>query len=371
MTLRHDTPASGAENTIVCSGISRHFGSTAALDGFDLKVQSGGITSLVGPSGCGKTTALRVIAGFEAPDAGEITIAGRTVVGGGIDVAPERRRVGMVFQDYALFPHMTVAANVGYGVQDRDRRGRVADVLALVGLLDLADRMPHELSGGEQQRVALARALAPEPDVILLDEPFSNLDAPQRDRMRREIRRILREAGATAVFVTHDQSEALAIADVVAVMRSGKVVQVGSPTDVYRNPADPWIGGFLGDSVVVAGIASNGVVTTPLGTLPCGGTTTGPVDVMLRPEWVRPVRDPHGEGLIVDREYYGHDQMLLIEMQGGTRVPSRIGPQPDLSPGDRVTLEIDECVLYPAAASTRGPEQASETPGPRRDPTGA
>jgi iron(III) transport system ATP-binding protein len=351
MTNRPSESSGPHENTIVCSGIRRHFGPTAALDGFDLKVPSGRITSLVGPSGCGKTTALRVIAGFEAPDAGQITIAGRTVVGEGIDVAPERRRVGMVFQDYALFPHMTVAANVGYGIQDRDRKPRVAEVLELVGLLDMGNRMPHELSGGEQQRVALARALAPEPDVILLDEPFSNLDAPQRDRMRREIRSILREAGATAVFVTHDQAGALAIADVVAVMRAGKVVQVGSPTDVYRNPADPWIGGFLGDSAIVPGVASGDRVETPLGTLASGGDMTGPVDVMLRPEWVTPVRDPEGKGVVVDREFYGHDQMLLIQLDDGPRVQSRIGPSPDLAPGDRVALEIDECVLYPATVS--------------------
>lgn len=335
------------QNTIVCRGISRRFGDTIALDGFDLSVPSGGITSLVGPSGCGKTTALRVIAGFDAPDSGEVSIAGRTVVGGGVDVAPERRRVGMVFQDYALFPHMTVAANIGYGVQDRDRSRRVTDILALVGLSDLAGRMPHELSGGEQQRVALGRALAPEPDVILLDEPFSNLDAPQRDRMRREIRRILREAGATAVFVTHDQEEALAIADVVAVMRDGRVVQTGTPTDVYRTPADPWTAGFLGDSVIVCGTIAGGSVETPFGVFDAGTADPGPVDVMLRPEWVRPVPNPDGAATVVDREFYGHDQMLIIELDAGEQIQSRIGPRPDLERGDRVNLEVDEWVLYP------------------------
>jgi iron(III) transport system ATP-binding protein len=341
------------ESTIVCSGIRRSFGDTVALDGFDLSVLSGGITSLVGPSGCGKTTALRVIAGFDTPDAGEVEIAGRTVLGHGIDVAPERRRVGMVFQDYALFPHMTVVANVGYGIRDRDRDARVADVLDLVGLSHLADRMPHELSGGEQQRVALGRALAPEPDVILLDEPFSNLDAPQRDRMRREIRRILREAGATAVFVTHDQEEALAIADVVAVMREGRVVQVGTPTDVYRAPTDPWTARFLGDSVILDGTITDGVVETLVGSFEVGTADPGPADLMLRPEWVRPVPDPGGDATVVDREFFGHDQMLLIELDRGAKIQSRIGPRPDLGRGDRVHLEFDEWVLFPKAADAR------------------
>ncbi|MGB5566861.1 MAG: ABC transporter ATP-binding protein, partial [Acidimicrobiia bacterium] len=176
---------------ISCRGLTKTYEGVSALDGFDLTIERGAIVSLLGPSGCGKTTALRAIAGFEPADTGTISVGERTVFGDRIDVAADKRRVGMVFQDYALFPHMTVARNVAYGIDNRDPSGRVGDVLDLVGLSGVGERMPHELSGGEQQRVALARALAPEPEIVLLDEPFSNLDAPQRDRMRREVRRIL------------------------------------------------------------------------------------------------------------------------------------------------------------------------------------
>ena len=334
------------ESAIHCHRVSRSFGSVRALHEFELSVPTGKIVSLVGPSGCGKTTGWRVVAGFARPDAGSVTVAGETVVGPGVDIPPEKRRVGMVFQDYALFPHMSVAENIAYGVSSNDRRGRVSDVLDLVGLTGQADRMPHELSGGEQQRVALARALAPEPEVVLLDEPFSNLDAPQRDRMRREVRRILGDAGATAVFVTHDQSEALAIADVVAVMRDGTVLQVGEPHVVYTRPTDPWIARFLGDAVLVDGTASVGSVETPLGVFPHTERLRGPVHVVIRPEWVHPDRDDNGKGVVIASEFYGHDQMVLIELPDGQRIQSRLGPRPILSPGDRVSLGVDEVLVF-------------------------
>ena len=334
---------------IECRGLYESYGDTVALDDFDLVVEDGSIVSLLGPSGCGKTSALRAIAGFEPPDAGTVAIGGRTVFSEGVDVPPEKRRVGMVFQEYALFPHMTVADNVGYGVTEEDRAARVAEVLELVGLTAMDDRLPSELSGGEQQRVALARALAPRPDVVLLDEPFSNLDAPQRERMRREVRRILRDAGATAVFVTHDQSEALAIADQVAVMRGGHVVQVGTPLDVYQSPADPWVASFLGESITIDGIAEDGSVKTELGMFPAADAPDGPVEVVIRPEWITPTPAVDGEGVVIDREYYGHDQMLLVELPDGQRVQARIGPRPVLEPGDRVDLAFDDAVVFPAS----------------------
>ncbi len=334
---------------IECIGLSERYGDTVALDDFDLIVEDGRIVSLLGPSGCGKTTALRAIAGFEPPDAGTVSIGGRTVFSDGVDVPPEKRRVGMVFQEYALFPHMSVSGNVGYGVTEEDRTARVAEVLELVGLTGMGHRLPSELSGGEQQRVALARALAPRPDVVLLDEPFSNLDAPQRERMRREVRRILRDAGATAVFVTHDQSEALAIADTVAVMRAGHVVQVGSPHDVYQRPADPWVASFLGESLTLDGIANDGSVKTNLGSFPAATTADGPVAVVIRPEWITPTPAPDGEAIVIDREYYGHDQMLLIELPDGRRVQARVGPRPVLDPGDRVDLSFDDAVVFPTS----------------------
>ena len=332
---------------IECRGLFETYGDTVALDDFSLVVGKGEVVSLVGPSGCGKTTALRAIAGFEPPDAGSVSIGGRTVFSEGVDVAPEKRRVGMVFQEYALFPHMTVADNVGYGVTEEDRVERVAEVLDLVALTGMDHRLPSELSGGEQQRVALARALAPRPEVVLLDEPFSNLDAPHRERMRRDVRRILRDAGATAVFVTHDQSEALAIADTVAVMRDGHVVQVGSPLDVYQRPADPWVASFLGESLAVEGIAEDGVVKTDLGSFPVDGSVEGPVRVIIRPEWVVATPAADGEATVIDLEYYGHDQMLLLELADGKRVQARVGRRPVLERGDRADLEFQEAVVFP------------------------
>lgn len=336
--------------TISCHGLAKTYDGVVALEGLDLTVQRGTIVSLVGPSGCGKTTALRAIAGFERMDAGTIMVGGRAVFGDGVDIAPDKRRVGMVFQDYALFPHMTVADNVAYGIPKKGGNLRIGDVLDLVGLSGLGGRMPHELSGGEQQRVALARALAPGPEVVLLDEPFSNLDAPQRDRMRREVRRILLDADATALFVTHDQEEALSIADVVSVMRDGRIVQSGTPTQVYARPRDPWTASFLGDAVFIDGmIHEPGTVTTPLGTVAVKTEVTGPVRVMIRPEWIIPTPDPSGDARVVDGEYFGHDQMLLIERSDHSTVECRVGARPRLERGDRVTLSIDEVVVYPLA----------------------
>ena len=232
---------------IRCNNVTKRFGSVLAVNQVDLTVAPGEFLSLLGPSGCGKTTMLRLIAGFEVPDTGTIEIGDLCVVGPKRWIQPERRRVGMVFQDYALFPHMTVAENVAYGVRKwPNQRERVGKALRLVGLDSLRERMPHELSGGQQQRVALARALAPEPDVILMDEPFSNLDVALRARIRAETREILARAGATVIFVTHDQEEALSLADRVAVMWGGQIAQVGEPEELYRNPNSREVAQFVG-----------------------------------------------------------------------------------------------------------------------------
>ncbi len=331
---------------ISVENVSVSYGDAGALDDFSLDVAQGSLVALVGPSGCGKTTALRVIAGFQHPDEGKVTIHGTVVVGNGKDVPPEKRNVGMVFQEYALFPHISVAENVGYGVRGADRIQRVHDVLKLVGLEHHGSRFPHELSGGEQQRVALARALAPQPDVVLLDEPFSNLDAPQRERMRRELRKILKGAGATAVFVTHDQAEALAIADVIAIMRDGRIVQFGIPDDVYAEPVDPWVARFLGDAILLSGVVQDGHVATILGSidtrLPAGSHT----DVMIRPEWISPRIDPDGRGKVVDREFYGHDQRVEIELPGGERIEALVPTANRMTVGDRVDLEIVDAIVW-------------------------
>jgi iron(III) transport system ATP-binding protein len=337
------------EVAIEARGLAKRFGEVTALAGFDLEVEEGQTLTLLGPSGCGKTTALRVIAGFERPDVGEVAVGGVEVAGPGLHVPPERRRVGMVFQDYALFPHMSVASNVSYGIATTDGvkrvRARVSEVLELVGLSGTEKRLPNELSGGQQQRVALARALAPGPAVILLDEPFSNLDASLRQRVRREVKAILEEARATALFVTHDQEEALSLSDLVAVMRDGRVVQVASPPELYRVPSDPWVAGFLGDADFISAKASRGLVETVAGTF----TTPheGRVLVMFRPERVLLAAQPDGGAMVVSREFFGHDQLVTVSLGDGTRIRSRLGPTPDLKPGERVAVEIEEATTFP------------------------
>jgi len=337
-------------NAISCRGLHKRFDGDAILDGFSLEVPEGGIVGLLGPSGSGKTTALRVIAGFERPDAGSVEVAGVTVVDAERFVPPERRRVGMVFQDFALFPHMTVGANVGYGLPKGSSR-RVAEVLEMVGLAGMERRLPHELSGGEQQRVALARALAPSPAVILLDEPFSNLDAPQRDRVRREVRNILVEARTTTVFVTHDQAEALAISDVLAVMRAGRVLQTATPNELYCHPTNAWVAQFLGEGSIVAGTAGGGSVDTPLGRFAAPNDAVGDVEVLIRPEHVRLTADSGGTGLVVTSEYYGHDQLITLHVADGRRLLARSGPLPLFRPGDRVRYEVGEVVVLGAVAN--------------------
>ena len=336
------------ELAIEATGLSKTFGEVAALAGFDIAVEEGQTLTLLGPSGCGKTTALRVVAGFERPDAGSVSVGGVPVAGPGLHVPPEKRRVGMVFQDYALFPHMSVAANVSYGLAKRDRKDskRVAEVLELVGLSGTEKRLPHELSGGQQQRVALARALAPSPAVILLDEPFSNLDASLRQRVRRELKEILREARATALFVTHDQEEALSLSDLVAVMREGRVVQVATPPELYRAPSDPWVAGFLGDADFVSATAGNGQVETAVGTF--ATDLDGKVLVMFRPERVLVTPHEDGEAVVASREYFGHDQLVTIVLADGSLIRSRLGPAPDLKPGERVAVKIEEALTFSA-----------------------
>jgi iron(III) transport system ATP-binding protein len=238
-------------------------------------------------------------------------------------VAPERRRVGIVFQDYALFPHLSVESNVAFGLsrRERDVRTRLTRrTLELVGLQHKADRHPHELSGGERQRVALARALAPGPEVILLDEPFSSLDATLRAGLRREVELILRDAGATALLVTHDQEEALSLADRLAVMREGRIVQVGTPQEVYGRPANRWTAGFVGEVNVLAGVAHGPGVETELGVFDLGAPATGPVHVAVRPEQLLLRSDERGNAEVVAREFRGHDVLYRLRHEGGRTV---------------------------------------------------
>ena len=329
------------EPAIDARGVDKAFGRTRAVDGATLSVPHGELVALLGPSGSGKTTLLRVIAGFEEPDAGQVAIAGRPVAGDGAWVEPEHRRIGMVFQDGALFPHLTVERNVAFGAS---RRERVAECLALVGLEARAASFPHELSGGERQRVALARALAADPEVVLLDEPFASLDAGLRDALRAEVAGILREAGTSALLVTHDQAEALSLAGTVAVMREGRVEQIGTPEEIYERPQSRWVAEFLGEADVIPGTASRGMVECELGRFGAAPELAGRVNVVIRPESVGIGTGPasgHAEGVVVARSFYGHDQLVHVELPSGLRLRSRRLGFPAWHPGDRVRIWID------------------------------
>jgi iron(III) transport system ATP-binding protein len=345
-------PAGG----ISCHGLSKRFGDVAAVAGLDLEASAGQITALLGPSGCGKTTTLRLIAGFERPDSGVITLGAERLSANGSFIPPERRRIGLVFQDYALFPHHDVAGNVAYALPSGANRSRVGELLELVGLHSVGGRYPHELSGGQQQRAALARALAADPAAILLDEPFSNLDASLRDRMRREVRRILLESGATSIFVTHDQEEALSLADTVAVMRDGRIEQVGAPEEVYSRPASRWVAEFLGEAEVVPGVARGGGVDCELGPLAVDPSFEGPAQVIVRPESFGLSAGPAprdaaaSRAVVTDRDFYGHDQLLHLELESGLRLRCRRPGFPAWHPGDHVRVWIDGPVtVLPAA----------------------
>ena len=295
------------------------------------------MVALLGPSGCGKTTLLRCIAGLERPDAGEVRLDGRPLSGQGTFVPPERRRIGMVFQDGALFPHLSVAGNVGYGLSRSERRGRrVAEALALVDLAGLGERMPASLSGGQAQRVALARALVTRPSVLLLDEPFSNLDTILRIQIRAEVQRLLADLGVTAVFVTHDQEEAFVIGDEVAVMLAGTVVQQAAPAELYRAPTSRAVAGFLGDANLLPGVAAAGLVDTAIGQVPLRSALGGDVEVLLRPEQLRvSVGDA---ATILSVEYFGHDAVYLTRLPGGADLRVRVLDAPEFGPGDTVDL---------------------------------
>ena len=310
---------------VALEGIGKRYGATAALADIDLTVRDGEFFTLVGPSGCGKTTTLRLIAGFEAPTVGTVRIGGRDTAG----VPPERRDVGVVFQSYALFPHMTVRENVGYGLRFRDPPDgtpaeRVGELLDLVGLAGLGDRDPTALSGGQRQRVALARALAPGPDLLLLDEPMSALDARLRERLRREVRAIQRDLGVTTVYVTHDQEEALAVSDRLAVLHGGRVEQVGTPQAVYREPATRFVAEFVGENNVFDGrvvgddrIALKGVEATVTGALPDGAARGDRVTACVRPELLS-VGGGANEltGRVAAAEFLGATVRVTLEWRG-------------------------------------------------------
>lgn len=300
-----------------------------------LDVEPGESMALLGPSGCGKTTLLRLIAGLEKPSGGTVCI-GDEVVAGSVWVPPERRNVGMVFQDWALFPHLSVAANVAYGIKKSPNRVQeVATTLDMMDLADLGDRMPATLSGGQQQRVALARALAPHPSVLLLDEPFSNLDTNLRIEVRTEVHRLLTSLGITSIFVTHDQDEAFIVGDRVAVMRQGSIVQTDTPRVLYHQPIDRWTAEFVGKMSVLAADALGGTATCSLGSIPVNSDVRGPVDVVLRPEQLS--LEPGDQATVQRVEYYGHDAMVFVAL-GEEQLRVQCGPSARFVIGDRVRV---------------------------------
>ncbi|WP_313691278.1 ABC transporter ATP-binding protein [Halorarum halobium] len=356
-------PYDDAEPVLRLEGVRKEYGTETAVDGLNLTVRDGELLTLLGPSGCGKTTTLRMIAGLAAPTDGVVVVADETVAGEGVVTDPEDRDVGMVFQEFALFPHLSVAENVAFGLQDADdgeTEARVADLLELVGLTEYADQSPDTLSGGQRQRVALARSLAPEPDVLLLDEPFSNLDVRLRVRMREDVRRILKEAGVTAVSVTHDQEEALSISDRVAVMHDGTLQQVGRPEAVFEHPESRFVAEFIGQASFLPGRFEGGSVETALGTLDeelLQGLTPdydgADVDVLVRPDDLEAVpAGGDGDGVIVGRTYTGPSFVYDVELDGGRVVRCEHNHATEFALDRRVTVELvadHTLAWYPAA----------------------
>jgi iron(III) transport system ATP-binding protein len=340
---------------VTIAGLSKAFGAVTVLDGVELRVPSGGLTTILGPSGCGKTTLLRLVAGFERPDRGTIAIGGQIVCDARHTLPPERRQIGYVAQEGALFPHLSVAENIGFGLPRAARRdrARIAALLDLVGLdPTLAGREPHQLSGGQQQRVALARALAPGPRVVLLDEPFSALDAGLRAGTRRAVAAALAAAGATALLVTHDRDEALSLGTQIAIMRGGRLAQVGPPAELYGHPADRDVATFLGDATFLPATVRGGRATCALGELPLRDPVpNGPAEIMLRPEQIA-VASPDAGGIaarVLDSTYYGKDAVVRLHLPAAdtviiARIPGHTTP-PD---GETVSVGVSGAVVaYP------------------------
>ena len=335
-----------SEPLIECRGITKRFGDVLAVDGVSLQLMPGEVVSILGASGCGKTTLLRLIAGFEALDAGELRLQPNVVSNAERHLPPERRNIGMVFQEYALFPHLTVAQNVAFGLHDKTKDGRrrlTREVLELVRLSSLEGRYPHELSGGQQQRVALARTLAPSPVAVLLDEPFSNLDAGMRQEVRQEVEAILRWKGIAAIFVTHDREEAFAFADRVGVMSDGRLEQIDAPNALYSSPVSPEVARIVGDCEFLPGVARDGVAETEIGRLQYVCETDSIADgmellLLVRPQDIEVDAYDSGNCEVVALEYRGGETMLTIRMPGSGTLRCRQLGYSSLMRGARVTL---------------------------------
>jgi iron(III) transport system ATP-binding protein len=336
--------------------IVQRYGTHTVVDGVGFHVETGSIACLLGPSGCGKTTLLRCIAGFEPIVEGEIRVEGRVVTRPDFRMPPEKRRIGMVFQDYALFPHLTVAANIAFGLaarNERESRARVDELLVTVGLRDSGSKYPHELSGGQQQRVALARALAPRPELILLDEPFSNLDVDLRERLSLEVRSILKQEGMTAVLVTHDQHEAFAMADEIGIMADGKIQQWDTPYNLYHRPVNRFVADFVGQGVFLPGtVVDSHRVDVELGRLESrlplecvqGCATCGKgchVEILLRPDDVIHDDLSSQQAEILHRAFRGAEFLYTLRLASGAEVLSLVPSHHNHAIGERIGIRLD------------------------------
>lgn len=345
------------ENVLQVKNISKAFGSSPVINDVSFALERGSIGCLLGPSGCGKTTLLRIIAGFENADRGTVILHGRTVSDETETVKPEMRNVGMVFQDYALFPHLTVKENIAFGLngQDPERKNRRVEVLVKKVELDgFEDNYPHELSGGQQQRVALARALALKPEIILLDEPFSNLDVTLREGLSREVRRIIKEMGSTALLVTHNQQEAFAMADEIGVMKDGRMLQWGSAHEIYHHPEDRRVASFIGEGVLLTGqVVENKGVKTAIGFLKGhmekGHRDGADVDVLIRPEDI--VHDDSSSCIaaIEQKDYRGPNILFTLRTSNGERILSLVPSHHNHEVGEKLGIRVDveDLVLFP------------------------
>jgi|TARA_B100000405_G_scaffold301971_1_gene264338 iron(III) transport system ATP-binding protein len=327
--------------------VSKSYDEEQVLSDFNLDVWKGSITGILGSSGSGKTTALRLIAGFDRPDAGIIEMKNEVIVSDEIWLPPERRNIGMVFQDYALFPHLSVEKNIAFGLGKNDlEQGRLKEVIDMCNLSGLINKFPQELSGGQQQRVALARALAPNPEVVLLDEPFTSLDAQMARVLRDEVVELLKNTETTAIIVTHDQEEALSVCDVVSVLEKGKIIQSSTPQEIYLNPVSKTVANSVGDPNILKGFSIDGRVETSLGTFV--SAYEGALDVSIRPECIELNLDSEGSYIVKECTFYGHDQVISFQNSKGEVFRARSLPNTIYEAGDKVNIEISEVTTFPS-----------------------
>jgi len=336
------------DNLIIrARSLEKSYGDETVLTDFNLDVWKGSIFGILGVSGSGKTTALRLLAGFENPDSGIIEMYDKIVYDEETNIPPEERNIGMVFQDYALFPHLNVEKNIGFGLTSKDiNKGRLEEVLEMCNLKKYRNKFPQDISGGQQQRVALARALAPKPDVVLLDEPFTSLDAHMARDLRDEVVSLLRETETTAILVTHDQEEALSVCDIVSVLEEGKVMQSATPQEIYLNPVSQNVANSVGDPNILKGFSKNGRVETALGTFV--SAYDGALDVSIRPECIELTLDSKGAYVVKECIFYGHDQVVSFENSAGQIFRSRSLPSTIFESGDKISIEISEVTTFPS-----------------------